>query len=335
MKKIILLISLALALNSCFKEDSAVSPFDRGDVTSNQINLNGKYYEDQVYFDLSSNSVVRTNKFGEWDLGFQTYDSYFIMLNSARVMAVQDLGEVEFESVTKALAKDLYVRDVPNGNMDSSAIGKWWVKSGDKIVSKNHVYIVDRGTSNDGKKSGVRKMKILGATEAGFTIIFSELNATDIDTVFIPRIENRNYNTFSFDDGGKVNDLEPPADTWDIVFTKYTELFDVVGFEVYPVTGALLNVRNCKVAELDSLSDFSTITSDAIQTANFTKKRDEIGYDWKDVDINTGVYTVKGLKKYLVKDTDGFVYKLRFIGFQKIIEGKAEKGFPEFEIKLL
>lgn len=334
MKKIILILSIAFTLTSCFKEDSAVNPFDRGDVTSNQVEMNRKY-ENQIYFDLSSNSVISTNKYGEWDLGFQAYDDYFIQLNSSRIMAVQDLGNVEFESVTEALETELYVRDVPNGNMDSSAIGKWWEIVEGKVQSKNHIYVIDRGRSDDGKKGGIRKLKILGADADGFTIIYSELQSTTIDTTYIPRTENRNYITFSFEGSGSVNNLEPPADTWDIVFTRYTDLFDIVGFEVYPVNGVLLNTRYCKVAELDSLSDFNDITSSIIQSTTLTKKRDEIGWDWKQVDINTGVYTINPSKKYLIEDTDGFYYKLRFIGFQKIIDGKSENGYPEFEIKLL
>lgn len=334
MKKIILIISIAFALSSCFKEDTAVSPFPRGDVTSNQLEMNRRY-ENQIYFDIASNSVVSTNKYGEWDLGFKSYDDYYIRLNSARIMAVQNLGNVPFESVTEALEVEFYERDLPNGNMDSSAIGKWWDLVDGEVQSKNHVYIIDRGRSHDGKKSGLRKLKILEADDDGYTIIFSELVSTTIDTIYIPRKQNKNYITFSFEDGGIVNDLEPASDTWDLIFTRYTDLFDVVGFEIYPVTGILLNTRYCKVTELDSISEFSTIGSDIIQSTTLTNKRDEIGWDWKQVDINTGVYTVNPGKKYIIQDTEQFYYKLRFIGFQKIVDGKSENGYPQFEFKLL
>ncbi|MER3330229.1 MAG: HmuY family protein, partial [Candidatus Kapaibacterium sp.] len=318
----------------CFKEDSAVNPFDRGDITSNQVEMNGKY-EYQVYFDLSSNTVVKSNFYGLWDLSFQAYDDYYIRTNAARDMAVQDLGVVDFETVTDALDKEQYKRDVPTGNMDSSAIGKWWEVKDDKIQSKNHVYVIDRGRSHDRSRGGIWKMMILDADESGFTIKFSELKSNEIDTLFIPRTEGYNYITMSFENGGFVNNLEPPSDTWDILFTKYTEFFDVPGFEIYPVTGALLNDRLCEVAEADSTIEFSELTTEVAQMADFTKVRNEIGYNWKEVDINTGVYTVNAFKKYLIRDPEGFVYKLRFIGFQKVIDGKAEKGYPEFEFKLL
>ena len=98
MKKLLLLLPIAILLTSCFEEDIAVTPLDRGDVQSNQVEMNRKY-ENQIYYDLKSNSVVSTNKYGEWDLGFQCYDSLYVRLNSARIMAVQDLGVVDFASV--------------------------------------------------------------------------------------------------------------------------------------------------------------------------------------------------------------------------------------------
>ncbi|PKL78116.1 MAG: hypothetical protein CVV25_12630 [Ignavibacteriae bacterium HGW-Ignavibacteriae-4] len=332
MKKYIYILPLLVLLNSCFKEDIAVSPYIRGDITSNQIDYD--VYKSQIYFDLSTNSIVKTNQNDEWDLGFQAYDNYYIRINSARDLAIQDLGQVDFDVVTEALAKDQYKRDVPTGNMDSSAIGMWWEVKDGKIQSKMHIYVIDRGRNNDHSKGGIWKMMILGADESGFTVKFSELKSNVIDTLYIPRIDGYNYITMSFENNGVVNNLEPPSESWDILFTTYTELFDIPGFEIYPVRGVLLNDRYCK-AEADSLTNFEDLTSEIAQMAQYQNTRNIIGYNWKDIDINTGVYTINPYKKYLIKDTEGFIYKMRFIGFQKIIDGKAEKGYPEFEFKLL
>lgn len=332
MKKYIYILPLLVLLNSCFKEDTAVTPYKRGDITSNQIGYD--VYKSQIYFDLSTNSIVKTNENDEWDLGFQAYDNYYIRINSARDLAIQDLGQVDFDVVTEALAKDQYKRDVPTGNMDSSAIGMWWEVKDGKIQSKMHIYVIDRGRNNDHSKGGIWKMMILGADESGFSVKFSELKSNVIDTLYIPRIDGYNYITMSFENNGVVNNLEPPSESWDILFTTYTELFDIPGFEIYPVRGVLLNDRYCK-AEADSLTNFEDLTSEIAQKAQYQNTRNIIGYNWKDIDINTGVYTINPYKKYLIKDTEGFIYKMRFIGFQKIIDGKAEKGYPEFEFKLL
>ena len=334
MKNILLILPIALLLSSCFEEDIAVTPLDRGDVQSNQIEMN-KRYENQVYYDLKSNTVVSTNKYGEWDLGFQAYDSLYIRLNSARVMAAQDLGVVDFASVISESEEAEYRRDVPSGNTDSLAIGKWWTEKDGEIVSKEHVYIIDRNRSHDRTKGGLRKMKILSADEDKFVFIFAELNSNEIDTVVVPRNDMHNYITVSLDGDGIVNNLQPRSTDWDLLFTTYTELFDVPGFEVYPVRGVLINSRYCEVVEADSTIAFDELTSESINEYKFSKRSDVIGFNWKQVDINTGVYTVNPLKKYIIRDTDGFYFKLRFIGFTKVIDGRAERGYPEFEIKLL
>lgn len=334
MKKYIYILPLLVLLNSCFKEDNAVQPYKRGDITSNQVEM-GTKYEHQVYFDFSTNSVVKTNLFDEWDLSFQAYDSYYIKMNLGRDMSLQDLGAVDFDTVTTAQNIDQYRRDVPSGNMDSSAIGKWWEEKDGKVQSKNHVYVIERGKNFNRTPGGLWKMMILGANESGFTIQFSKLKSGITDTLFIPRTDGYNYITMSFDNGGVVNNLEPPSESWDIYFTTYTEFFDIPGFEIYPVRGALLNDRLCEAAEADSVMDFSDLTIEIAQKTQFTKTRNVIGYDWKIVDINTGVYTVNGNKKYLIRDPEGFIYKLRFVGFHRIQNGKAEQGYPEFEFKLL
>ncbi len=335
MKKILLiLLPVALLLTSCFDEDIAVTPLQRGDVQSSQVEMN-KRYENQIYFDLHTNSVVSTNKYGEWDLGFQAYDSCYIRLNSARIMAVQDLGKVDFASVTSESDEIDYKRDVPSGNRDSMAIGKWWTEKDGEIISKEHVYIIDRNRSHDRTEGGLRKMKVLSADEDICTFIFAELSSNQIDTVVVPRNEMHNYITVSLDGKGSITNLQPESDEWDLLFTQYTELFDVPGFEVYPVRGVLINSRYCEVVEADSTITFDELTSESINEYVFTNRKDVIGYGWKQPDINTGVYTVNPLKKYIIRDTEGFYFKLRFIGFNKIIDGRAERGYPEFEIKLL
>lgn len=333
-RKLVLFIPILLLLNSCFEEDNAVKPYNRGDITSNQVEMGAKYHN-QIYFDLSTNTVVSSNLYGIWDLEFQSYDSYYIRLNSARIMKAKDLGEVDFASIDGSMKYDDYATDVPSGNKDSMALGKWWTEKDGKIVSKMHTYIIDRGKDEKSIKGGLRKLMILGADNNGYKIVYSELGAKVPDTLFVPRNDKYNFITFSFDSGGVVNNLEPPSNTWDILFTRYTALFDVPGFEVYPVTGALINTRLCYVSEADSTVDFKEITSKDLANAIFTQKRDEIGWDWKQVDINTGVYTVNPMKKYLIKDTEGFIYKLRFVGFRKVVGGKSEQGYPEFEFELL
>ena len=66
-----------------------------------------------------------------------------------------------------------------------------------------------------------------------------------------------------------------------------------------------------------------------------TNKRDAIGSDLKQVDINSVVYTVNPNKIYLIQDGEGFIYKFRFVDFYEEVDGKLLRGYPKFEYKTL
>lgn len=86
----------------------------------------------------------------------------------------------------------------------------------------------------------------------------------------------------------------------------------------------------------DTLYEFSSINLDIAGNLFYSTAQDEIGYDWKDVvgDVTTGnvsYVVVEGLN-YVVRDSEGFYYKLRFISFYN--DG-GDKGYPTFEYQRL
>ena len=51
-----------------------------------------------------------------------------------------------------------------------------------------------------------------------------------------------------------------------------------------------------------------------------TNRADVIGYDWKYYNFDAGLYTIVPGLAYVIKDRDGFYYKLRFSIFTVIRE---------------
>ena len=130
---------------------------------------------------------------------------------------------------------------------------------------------------------------------------------------------------------------EPAMDQWDLLFTQYTTMLYTDAGEPYPylLTGVLSNPSGVQIAQ-DTLYDFSALDLDAAGSLIYSEAYDEIGYDWKDVvgDVSTGMVTyviVEGLN-YVVRDAEGFYYKLRFIGFYN---NSGSKGYPTFEYQKL
>ena len=64
----------------------------------------------------------------------------------------------------------------------------------------------------------------------------------------------------------------------------------------------------------------------------FSKNSNVIGYDWKNFSLQGEVYAVDPNRIYIIKDTDGFIYKLRLISF---FSEQGERGFTSFEFQQL
>lgn len=323
------LLFLSAGIAGCISEESPVAPFDRGGVERSTVAME-QDYRYQLYFDLESGRVVAQNRIADWDLGFESSsDGHHLLLNSSKAMAASDAGAVAFASVT---SKDSLVwrYDTSDGNLDSTAIGKWWQEQGDSVVSLHHLYIIDRGYDELGKKQGYRKIMIESLYNGIFTIRIAMLNGSDERIVEIAKDPQRNFTALSLLDG-KVTSIEPPHDTWDIVFTRYTHLFYEPLLTPYSVTGVLLNTYQTSVA-MDTTTAFAAITPADIERYTFTEARDRIGYGWKSYDLNKGIYMVNPGINYIIRTSAGFVYKLHFTDFYN---EAGQKGFPTMEYQKL
>jgi hypothetical protein len=334
MKKINYIIAIGLIsifINSCIKEEAPVTPYPRGNEIVTTIDMTSKY-TNQFYFSFKENKIVKSNQYDIWDLAFQSNgDSLFILLNGAKFMEAADMGVVPFESVTSRKEAQ-FKYDSTNGDYSKYSIGKWWNENSGKIESNNHVFIVNRGNNDSLRKIGYVKLQILGFENNQYKIKFANLDGSNENTVTIPKKAEYNYIMLSFDDGGKILDLEPEISTWDIMFTKYIAfLVYNDGLLPYSVTGVMINSTQV-LAVLDSTRNFADIKYEDIPNYKFSNKPDVVGYDWKSFTINGESYHVKPYFIYILKDTKGFYWKFHFIDFYN---DKGERGYPKLEIKLL
>jgi hypothetical protein len=162
---------------------------------------------------------------------------------------------------------------------------------------------------------------------------FAQLNGLNIHSDAVVKDSSVNFIWYSFSSGGSRKNLEPPKNSYDLVFTQYTTLLFTDAGAAYPylVTGVLLN-RNGIEASKDSIHDFNSVSLQNVNKVPLSASLDLIGYDWKKFDFNAGSYTVRTGIFYLIRDKTGYLYKLRFIGFYN---GKGEKGYPVIEYQAL
>ncbi|GAB1371481.1 hypothetical protein MASR1M45_15430 [Candidatus Kapaibacterium sp.] len=318
-------------LQGCMPKDSPVKPFDRGDAIISQIDMEGDS-KWQVFFNLNDNKEIKRSMMTDWDLAFNCdADNNTILLNSATFMSVMNMGQVAFEDVTSSKGF------VPQNEhvdgyliIDSSALGIWYNIENDKVISKNDVFIVNRGVSFNSRPLGYRKLMILGADKEGFDIRVADLNGNNDRNIRINKKEGINYIALSLVND-EIKEIEPPSNDWDIVFTKYTYTYYVPEYTPYIVTGVLLNPKFTHVA-VDSVNKYEEITLDMVENYNYTNKTDIIGFDWKNYIFDSGQYVTYPWKNYIIRDRNGFYYKLHFLDYYN---NDGERGAPKFEFQKL
>jgi len=331
----IIIVSLALLVTSCFKDDELVARHVPGNYTTDTIDLTS-YYKNQVYYSLSdSNSVIVNNK-DLWDLGFESTPSgWRVILNSSCFMKSALLNGQNFGSPADTTGSK-WLFNPSDGSADSLVVGKWFTDNGTAIKKgSSHLLLLDRGLDVDGEPRGFSQLVIDSLVNDTYYFRIAEMNGTNPKSYSVAKKAGVNNVLFSISNPALVIS-EPGNTSWDLLFSQYTTLLYTETGDPYPylVTGVLLNAASVEVA-VDSITPFSNINFEIAQTMHFSNQADRIGYNWKKYDFDAGSYTTNSDISYIIRDTKGFLYKLRFIGFYKYVNKRLQKGYPSFEYQKL
>ena len=107
--------------------------------------------------------------------------------------------------------------------------------------------------------------------------------------------------------------VEPPKRDWDLVLTYYSYRFP--DGMPYLVTGTLTNRYRVLSAEADSRFSFESFSLEDTASLVLSDHIDEIGYDWKEYLFDPPGFVVDAQRLFVVRDTEGYYYKVRFTGF--------------------
>ena len=329
--KNLLYIAIVFAISSCLKEEEPITPFDRGGVQIGGIDINSNAdYSKQIYYDIEKNEVVRTVDRSSWDLAFETTPTgYRILTNTASVMTVSKTGETDFNNVTDLSAMSLNFKwDDASGNSDSLAL-RDWISGG---IPTNEVFVVNRGEKPNLVSRGYKKLKIISVSATEYVIEFANINGTDLQTKTIPKNTDKHYTAFSFEEGGKIVEVEPNKGRWDMVFTQYLATFyDLTPQLIYSVNGILINSKECNAVKIFDKA-FDDITLSDLGAYSLSDSANVIGYEWKLYDFDAATYAIVPGMNFVLKSKSGLYYKMRMIDFYST---SGLKGSPRFEFELL
>lgn len=275
-------------------------------------------YQNQVFYDLSQSSISSINTKSEWDIGILLDSNFKIILNSANFSKVWVTDYNFNDSVDIANAQ--WGWDAPSGNHDSLAF---------QSIDTSKVYILDRGLNINGSSMGTYKVQFLELNTSFFRVKTSQIELFNDTILDITLDQNKLFTPFSFS-SLKVVNISPEINNWDLLFTQYTRLFTNPQIE-YLVTGVLINDKTTQVA-VDTINDFNQINYSSLSDYQFLSQRDIIGYNWKEFNFETNLYSVKDNINFVIRDFEGKYYKMRFIDFYN---SQGLKGYPKFELEEL
>jgi hypothetical protein len=368
MKKILmgLLLGTALVSQSCINDNEdpiAVAPLDGALV---DISVGGPTQPNQVWFDLSENKKVLTKR-TDWDLAFYSGSSFKVIMNSSLQMAAAKIpGATNIDAVTAAsvatlqtqvqvanfnAANEIYIDDV-KGNFPSGYTAIEEVKS---LDTDNGIYLLNMGkgiyngsvalgaVTYSGDARGWMKIQVVRAGD-GYKIKYAELGATSHKELTVTKNTTYNYNFVSLENNKEVF-IQPEKKKWDLGFTVFTNIIPGSGSYVYADFVNNNNVGGVGAYEVivtspqTGVNAYNNFTASDIDPSKFIYNDYRvIGSNWR---TTTGLNGAEayGDRFYVIKDSDGYYFKLRFTRLTKATsdgEGLAgERGYPSFEYKPL
>ncbi len=258
--------------------------------------------------------------------------------------------------------KTISFTDNQQGTLDGTALGE--IASD---ASQAKVYIVSAGYEVPGTKPGKGSIETKGAQrgfykikvfmkEGQYVIQYAPLEATDHKEVVTAKDDNYNLTFFSLVHGKTVEAVAPPKAEFDINFAG---VFGFYGYETSHIDGKKYwaGVAYSDYALTNNLGGtgvYSIHTQKWDESANTYIPANEPSYEaFTRADIVEGQFVyddrsvidshwrrafpprrlIPGVY-YLIKDSAGNIYKLKFTGFLGGDQSK-ERGYPQFEYKLL
>ena len=375
MKKILfcLLVGASFISQSCINDNEDAVLVTKSDGAIADPTVGGAKQPNQVWIDLSDIDPITKKpketltKRTDWDLAFYSGNGFKVILNSSIMMAAgKILNATNIDAVTEAsvatLKTQVQVADFNPANVAYIDDVKGDVPSGYTAIeeikaneSDNAVYLVNMGkeiysgtvptgsVATGGDNRGWMKIQVV-RTATGYKVKYAELNSDTHKELSIDKNTSYNFNFVSLKNNKEIF-IQPEKNKWDICFTVFTNTIIGAGSYIYADFVTINNVGGAAAYEVIVPSTSSGIeaytnfkTSDIDQSKFIHNDQRVIGSNWRNP-VGVNGLEVYGDRFYVVKDAEGFYFKLRFTRLTKSTSdqnGQAgERGFPQFDYKPL
>lgn len=296
-----------LLLASMFAFSVHQTAFAQADANGySTVNLTmGPAYQNRVFFDLSSNSIV-SQPANTWDVAFYRNSAmnFGTRINDAQNIEVYQASATpsDWNSITtnnvSSYGAALYNPDITTslqqGAFEQGTATYGWgeYNGGTHHIEGKVIFVLKYLTSGQYVKF------MIDDYFGGYTFKYalwdtatSSWGATQTKTI-ANGTDDAYFNYFSFATGDKVANLEPAKASWDLMFTRYWTFYGNI--MMYRMAGVVQN-SNITVARVQPETQ-ATATSTLPAATSFSSNITTIGHSWKPTSgapISDVVYYVK------------------------------------------
>ena len=277
----------------------------------------GAQYANQVWYSLE-NGVIKSEPQNNWDLAFAASGQGTAIrannANGVQVWLYPQNDTSQFNSLdTVGLAAswtELINSDETWGvgalNADadpSDAFDQGWGNYSiiTHQVAGNRIFVLKLANGD------FKKLVVQSLISGTYNVKVSNLDNTNTKTY---QISKTNYSSKNFGylsiQNDELLDREPASASWDLVFGKYFRTLP----SPYAVTGVKTN-QDLQSARVENIDVNISTQEDAV----FSDLINEIGYDWKEINMSTFQWELEEDLSYFVYDKAGNIWKLVFTGF--------------------
>ncbi|OMP32058.1 HmuY family protein [Mangrovimonas sp. DI 80] len=355
----VLCVAATLGFTSCSSDDDSpsgpISIVIEGASVSPEVG--GPNQQNQVYVDLSTNTSTSVQR-DSWDLGFYSGDEFKVTINGSIYMATAPLTTTDIDAVSSSnqevqelqpqvavgtfqAASAAFV-DAPSGDISETAIATISENDADnKVYLLNLGYEVGTETPETGtiavtgESRGWMKIRVLKDGN-DYVLQYANLDDATHEEVVVSKSNEHNFTFFSFNTNSEVN-VEPASVNWDLNFTVFTNLIE--GYGAYGYSDFVVNNTKANVgiymidSEVETELTYNEFTLANVVDANFVyNDQRTIGSSWRNGGGPSASPSVKENVFYIISDTDGNLYKLKFLAMST---ESGERGNPEFVYSLL
>ena len=274
----------------------------------------------QTFYSLQSGEQSAV-MLADWDLGFEinSFNSS-ILVNTAKGLLVFETPVAIADWSTLTEADESAWTMLQNGEEDWSAgaltqgndlaegglnLGWGNYNMTTHAVVGSKVYVVKRTDES------YLKLRINSLATGTYSFTYADLDGGNEQTAALVKttFAGKNFGYFSFATGETL-DLEPAADSWDLLFTKYVAVIMAPEPTPYPVAGVLQN-KEVSAMQVDGVP-----TDEAVwNSADLDTAINIIGSDWKTFNMTTFQYEYATNRTYFVQDRATNIWKLVFTGY--------------------